>query len=204
MSNEAQPQKRWNPLRRLYDWIMRHAEARNAWWILAGLSFAESSFFPMPPDVLLIPMIMANRGRAFQLGLWTALWSVLGGILGYEIGHLLYNSVGQWLISVYGMGNDIAAFRDGFHKYGYLIVFQGLLPIPYKLVSIASGFADFPIWIFLALSGVTRTIRFTLVSAVLFFIGEPARAFIEKYLELVVLVFLVVVVLGYLMFKHLF
>ena len=204
MSNEAQARKRWNPLRRLYAWVMRHSEGPHAWAALAALSFAESSFFPMPPDVMLIPMIMKDRRHAFRLALWCAAWSVLGGLLGYAIGHLLYNSVGHWLISMYGMGDDISAFRIAYKKYGYWIVLQGLTPIPYKIVSIASGFADFPLLIFVGLSAVTRTIRFTIVSALLYFIGEPARVFIEKYLELVVVGFLVVVVIGYLIARHLF
>jgi membrane protein YqaA with SNARE-associated domain len=204
MSNGVEARVRWNPLRSLYAWVMRHAEGPNAWAALAALSFAESSFFPMPPDVMLIPMVLADRKRAFHLAAWCALWSVIGGLFGYAIGALLYNSVGHWLISAYGMGGDISAFRTAYKHYGALIVLQGITPIPYKIVTIASGFAGLSLPLFIALSAVTRGFRFTIVSALLYWFGEPMRALIEKYLELVVIGFLVIVVAGYVLARHLF
>jgi membrane protein YqaA with SNARE-associated domain len=196
--------KRWNPLRSLYTWIMSHAEGPNAPWVLAALSFAESSFFPMPPDIVMIPMIMADRNKAFRLVMWTAMWSVIGGAFGYLIGSLLYNSVGHWLIQMYGMGGDIAAFRAAYHKYGSWMVLQGMTPIPYKIVSIASGFAGFNFFLFMGLSAITRTFRFMLVGAGLYFFGEPVRVFIEKYLEWVVIAVLLVIIGGYVLARHLF
>ena len=198
-------QKRWSPLRGLYTWVMGHAEGPYAWWILAGLSFAESSFFPMPPDVMMIPMIMADRRhRAFHLAAWTALWSVIGGAFGYLIGAALYNSVGHWLIQMYGMGGDIAAFRAAYHKYGAWMVLQGMTPIPYKIVSIASGFAGFNFPLFMVLSAITRSFRFMIVGAGLYFFGEPVRVFIEKYLEWVVIMALIGIIGGYVLVRHLF
>jgi membrane protein YqaA with SNARE-associated domain len=204
MSDGAQARKRWNPLRGLYTWVMGHAEGPYAWWFLAALSFAESSFFPMPPDVMMIPMIMADRKRAFQLAGWTALWSVIGGAFGYLIGAGLYNSVGHWLIQMYGMGGDIAAFRAAYHKYGAWMVLQGMTPIPYKIISIASGFAGFNFFLFMALSTVTRGFRFLIVGAALFWFGDPVRVFIEKYLEWVVIGVLLVIIAGYLVARHIF
>jgi membrane protein YqaA with SNARE-associated domain len=201
----AQIRKRWSPLRGLYTWVMAQAEGRHAWWVLAGLSFAESSFFPMPPDVMMIPMIMADRRhRAFQLAAWTALWSVIGGAFGYLIGSLLYNSVGHWLIQMYGMGGDIAAFRAAYHKYGAWMVVQGMTPIPYKIVAIASGFAGFNFFLFMGLSAITRSFRFLIVGAALYWFGEPVRVFIEKYLEFVVIGLLVMVIAGYFVARRLF
>src|ERR1700753_3531065 len=112
----AEAAKRWNPLRSLYTWIMSHAEGPNAPWVLAALSFAESSFFPMPPDIVMIPMIMADRSRALRLVLWTAMWSVIGGAFGYLIGSLLFNFVGHWLIPMYWIGGELARFPAPCHK----------------------------------------------------------------------------------------
>ncbi|HTQ12258.1 MAG TPA: hypothetical protein VMH86_00175 [Rhizomicrobium sp.] len=204
MSESVGAQERKGLLRNLYDWVMRHADGPWAWWVLAGLSFAESSFFPTPPDIMMIPMILANRRRAFLLGAWTALWSVIGGLLGYALGSLLYDSVGRWLIEVYGMGGDIAAFQHTFIKCGPLIVLQGLTPIPYKLITIASGFAHLPLLLFLGLSTVTRTVRFMLVATALYAMGERARVFIEKYLPIIVTVLLVIVVAGFFVARYIF
>lgn len=204
MSNGVEARVRWNPLRSLYAWVMRHAEGPNAWAVLAALSFAESSFFPMPPDVLMIPMILANRRRAFALGAWTALWSVIGGLLGYALGSLLYNSVGKWLIEVYGMGGDIAAFQHTFVKCGPLIVLQGMTPIPFKLITIASGFAHLPLLLFITLSTITRSFRFMAVATVLYAMGDRARVFVEKYLPIILLVLLVIVVAGFFLARTVF
>ena len=135
---------------------------------------------------------------------WCTFWSVLGGLLGYAIGSLLYNSVGQWLIQVYGMGGDIDSFRTAYNKYGALIVLQGITPIPYKIVTIASGFAGMNLGLFLMLSVITRSVRFSLVAALIYFFGEPVRMVIEKYLELVLVAFLVIVVAGYVIARYAF
>jgi membrane protein YqaA with SNARE-associated domain len=203
MSETVQTQ-RPGPLRRLYGWVLSHAEGPKAWAVLAGLSFAESSFFPMPPDILMIPMILADRRRAFAIGAWTALWSVIGGLLGYALGSLLYNSVGKWLIDVYGMGGDIASFQTTFVKCGPLIVLQGLTPIPYKLITIASGFAHLPLLLFIGLSAITRTFRFMAVATALYAMGDRARVFIEKYLPVILVVLLVIVVAGFFIARTVF
>ncbi len=191
-------------LRAVYAWMMRNAEGPNAWAAMAVIAFAEASFFPIPPDIMLVPMVLANRRRAFLVAGWCTLWSVTGGALGYTIGALLFDSVGQWLIHVYGMGGGIDAFRAAYAKYGYWIMVQGLTPIPYKLVTIASGFAGFNFGLFMLFSAITRGVRFFTETAVLFIFGEPVRRFIEKYLELVLIAFLALIVIGFLVVRYVF
>jgi membrane protein YqaA with SNARE-associated domain len=204
MANGVHARTRWNPLRSLYVWIMHNAEGRYAWATMAAIAFAESSFFPMPPDIVMIPMALKDRRRAFLLAAWCTLFSVLGGILGYLIGSWLYDSVGQWLSRVYGMGGDIETFKVAYNKYGALIVLQGLTPIPYKIVTIASGFAGMNFALFLVLSVITRSIRFMGVAALIYFFGEPVRMAIEKYLEWVMVGFLIVVIGGYFIARYIF
>jgi membrane protein YqaA with SNARE-associated domain len=204
MANGVQAQRRWNPLRGLYAWVMHNAEGRYAWATMAAIAFAESSFFPMPPDIVMIPMALKNRRRAFLLAGWCTLFSVAGGLLGYLIGSWLYDSVGEWLIRMYGMGGDIESFRAAYNKYGALIVLQGITPIPYKIVTIASGFAGMNLALFLALSVITRSIRFMGVAALIYFFGEPVRVAIEKYLEWVIVGFLIVIVAGYFIARLIF
>ncbi|HEY2068650.1 MAG TPA: hypothetical protein VGG48_03770 [Rhizomicrobium sp.] len=204
MSEGVEARGRSNPLRNLYAWVMRNAEGPRAWAVLAVLSFAESSFFPMPPDILMIPMMLADRRRTFIIAAWTALWSVIGGLLGYALGSLLYNSVGRWLIDVYGMGGDIATFQSTFVKCGPLIVLQGITPIPYKLITIASGFAHLPLLLFLGLSAITRTFRFMAVGTALYVLGDRARVFIEKYLPMILITLLVIVIGGFFVARFLF
>jgi membrane protein YqaA with SNARE-associated domain len=205
MADHAEASARPRGLRAVYAWTMRQAAGRNAWWAMAAVAFAEASFFPIPPDIMLVPMVLADRSRAFLVAAWCTLWSVLGGLLGYAIGALLYDSVGQWLISAYGLGGDMNAFRALYQEWGtWIILIKGATPIPYKLVTIASGFAGFNLLLFTVLSVVTRGVRFGLVAGLLYWIGEPARAFIEKRLELVLVVFLVALVGGFLMVRYLF
>jgi membrane protein YqaA with SNARE-associated domain len=165
---------------------MAFAGHRHATWVMAFISFAESSFFPIPPDVLLIPMVLAHRERAWLLAGICTVASVAGGIAGYMIGALLYDSVGLWLIDLYGYGNQVEAFRHAYAEWGaWIILIKGLTPIPYKIVTITSGFAGYDLGWFIVLSAITRAGRFFLVAALLYFYGEPVRHFIEKRLELV-------------------
>ena len=192
-------------LRPLYDWTMRLAEGPRAIRALGAISFAESSFFPIPPDVVLVPVVLANRDKAFQIAAWCTLTSVLGGMLGYAIGALLYDSVGQWLISLYGYEDKMEAFRAAYRDWGaWIILIKGLTPIPYKLVTIASGLAGYDFLWFVALSVITRGARFFVIAALLKAYGEPIRHFIEKRLELVTVLFLVALVGGFVAIKYLF
>ena len=170
-------------LRRIYDWCIDAAHKPYALWIMAAVAFAESSFFPVPPDVMLIPMSLARPARAWFYALVCTAASVLGGVLGYGIGALLYDSLGQWLINLYGLGDKVEAFRAGYAEYGaWIILLKGLTPIPYKLVTITSGFANYNIWLFIALSVIARGGRFFVVAILLNRYGEWIRVRIERHL----------------------
>ena len=172
-------------LRRIYDWCIDAAHKPYALWIMGAVSFAESSFFPVPPDVMLIPMSLARPQRAWLYASLCTATSVLGGLLGYAIGALLYDSIGHWLISFYGLGDKVEAFRAGYAEYGaWIILLKGLTPIPYKLVTITSGFANFNIWLFVALSVIARGGRFFMVAILLNRYGEWIRVRIERHLGL--------------------
>jgi membrane protein YqaA with SNARE-associated domain len=193
------------PLRRLYAWTMRHAQGRHAWLSLGAVSFAESSFFPIPPDVMLIPMALADRKRALLLAAWCTLASVLGGAFGYFIGAFLFDSVGSWLVELYGYQDKMAMFREVYSEWGvWIVLIAGITPIPYKLITIASGIALYDFGLFMLFSVVARGARFFLVAGLLYLFGEPIRVFIEKRLEWLTIGFFVVLVLGFAAIRYLF
>lgn len=172
-------------LRRAYDWCIAAAHKPHALWLMGFISFVESSFFPVPPDAMLIPMSLAQPKRAWTYATVCTLSSVAGGVLGYGIGALLYDSVGHWLISLYGYGDKVEAFREAYARWGTLIILiKGVTPIPYKIVTITSGFAGYNVWLFIIFSFVARGMRFYLVAFLLSRYGEIARATIEKRLTL--------------------
>jgi membrane protein YqaA with SNARE-associated domain len=172
-------------LRRAYDWCIDAAYKPYALWLMGLVSFAESSFFPVPPDVMLIPMSLARPKKAWTYATLCTLTSVAGGVLGYGIGALLYDSVGHWLISLYGLGDKVEAFREGYARWGSLIILlKGVTPIPYKLVTITSGFAGYNLGLFVVLSFVARGMRFYLVAFLLSRYGDVAREIIERRLGL--------------------
>lgn len=171
-------------LRRLYDWCIAAAYRPFASWIMGGVSFVESSFFPIPPDAMLIPMSLARPDRAYSYAFLCTWTSVLGGILGYAIGAVLYDSVGTWLIGLYGYGDKVEAFREAYNRYGaWIILLKGLTPIPYKIVTITSGFAGYNLLLFVVFSVITRGMRFYFLAFLLNRYGERARTIIEERLE---------------------
>ncbi len=173
-------------LRRLYDRVLLLAASPRAPLWLALVSFAESSFFPVPPDALLVPMALARPDRAWRLAAICTISSVVGGMLGYFIGYALLDQVALPLIRFYHMQDRMDAFVQGFNKWGLLIILvKGLTPIPYKIVTITSGLAGFSFPKFVAASVVTRGARFFLLAALLRRFGAPVRAFIEQRLMLV-------------------
>lgn len=185
-------------IRKFYDWILKQAEKPCAEWILFAISFAEASFFPIPPDVMLLPMAVARRDRAWRLALVCTAGSVIGGLLGYAIGAFAMATLGQWIIDTYHMQNAFVSFHDGFNKWGVLIILaKGLTPIPFKLVTIASGIAELNLAKFILAAAVTRGFRFFLISALVRKFGEPIKTFIEKYLTWVALGVLAAIVLGF-------
>lgn len=185
-------------LKRIYDWCIDAAHKPYALWIMGAVSFAESSFFPVPPDVMLIPMSLARPQRAWVYAAICTVTSVLGGLLGYAIGALLFDSVGHWLIQVYGLGDKVEAFRASYAEWGAVIILlKGLTPIPYKLVTITSGFAGYNLILFTLCSIVARGGRFFIVAILLNRYGDWIRVKIEKHLGLVVAVGAAVLVLGF-------
>lgn len=189
-------------LKRVYDWAMEKAASKNATAWLAGVSFAESSFFPLPPDLLLVPMVIANRHAAWRLAAICTLASVIGGLFGYAIGYFLYETVGRWVIDFYHLTDKFEAMRQTFIEYGAeIILIKGMTPIPYKLLTITAGVAQLNLWVFVGASIVSRAMRFFLVAALLYFFGEPVRAFIEKRLTLVTSAVAVALVGGFLVVK---
>ena len=190
-------------VRRLYNWILSNASGPRAWALMAVIAFAESSFFPFPPDILLAPMLLADRKRALLLGAWCSLWSVLGGMLGYAIGHLL-QPVAWWLINFYHMQADAQRFIAGFKNNMWLIALQGLTPIPYKIVTISAGIAGVNFWWFTAFSAVTRSVRFVGEAILFYFFGDTAKHYLEKYLTPVLIAFFTLIVLGFVALHYLF
>ena len=185
-------------LRKTYDWAMGAAARPGAERTLAVVSFTESSFFPIPPDAFLIPMVLARPDRAWRLATICTVASVLGGLLGYAIGALLFDTLGQWLMQTYHLEAGFEKFKAGFDEWGvWIILAKGLTPIPYKLVTIASGWAHFNLFLFIAASVLTRGLRFFLVALLLRLFGPPIRTFIEKRLTLVMLGFLAIIVIGF-------
>ena len=183
--------------RKMYEWVMRLAGSRHAPAALAAISFAESSFFPIPPDVMLIPMSLARPQRAYVMALWCTIASVTGGLVGYAIGALLYDSVGHWLIQLYGYGDKVEAFRAAYAEWGaWIILLKGLTPIPYKIVTITSGFANYNLGLFILFSIIARAGRFFLLAFLLHRYGEQARHIIEKRLGLWVTLGAAVIVIG--------
>jgi membrane protein YqaA with SNARE-associated domain len=185
-------------LKRTYDWCIAAADKPYALWILAAVAFAESSFFPIPPDIMLLPMSLARPKRAWWFAAICTVASVAGGVVGYAIGALLYDSVGQWLINVYGLSGKVEAFRQSYAEWGaWIIIGKGLTPIPYKLVTITSGFAGYNIWLFILCSIIARGGRFFVVAILLNRYGDLIRRELEKRLGLWVAIGAVVLVLGF-------
>lgn len=189
-------------LKPLYDWTMAKAASKHSTTWLAGVSFAESSFFPLPPDLLLVPMVLANRANAWRIATICTLASVVGGIAGYMIGFFLYETIGRWVIDFYHLEAQFANLRQTFVDYGAeILIIKGMTPIPYKLLTITAGVAKLDIWVFIGASIISRSMRFYLVTALLYWFGNPIRDFIEKRLTLVTSVFAVTLVGGFLAVK---
>lgn len=173
-------------LRRLYDRMIEIAAGPHAIWALVAVSFAESSFFPIPPDILLIPMMLARPRAAWRLAAICTAASVAGGLLGYAIGYYGFDLVGRPILEFYGLMSSYDKLQTGFQRWGtWIIIIKGLLPIPYKLVTIASGIAHFDLPRFVVASTISRSLRFFLEAAVLWWFGPAARDFIEQRLMLV-------------------
>lgn len=186
-------------LRRLYDWTIEKCRHPHAERWLAGISFAEASFFPIPPDVLLAPMCLAHPARAFRYAFICTVASVLGALLGYAIGYFLFETIGQAILSFYGAGDKFDAFAADFNEYGWVIVFlAGFTPLPFKVVTIAAGATVMPLHILIIASIISRAARFFLVAGLLWKFGEPMQRLIDRHFALITTAFGVLLVGGFL------
>lgn len=191
-------------IRKIYDWTIRLSETKQAVWALAAVAFAESSFFPLPPDLLLIPMCVAERRRSFFYAAVCTVASVIGGLFGYWIGYALYETWGQRIINFYGMGDKFTALQTSFQLYGgWIILAKGMTPIPFKILTILSGVMHLALPVFIISSIGARAMRFFIVAGLLWKFGAPVRNFIEKYLGWVLLAFLILLIGGFAALKYL-
>lgn len=191
-------------IRSLYDWTMRQARSCHAMRVLGVVSFLESSVFPIPPDAMIVPMVLARPLDAWRIALVATVTSVIGGLFGYLIGYALLETVGQWIIQLYGLADRVVDYQLAYNQWGlWIILIKGLTPIPYKLVTIASGMAHFSLVMFIGASIVTRGARFFLVAALLRWYGAPIRDFIEARLTLVTTAFAALIVLGFVALRYL-
>jgi membrane protein YqaA with SNARE-associated domain len=191
-------------LQALYERTLRLAAGPNALAAMLVVSFVESSFFPIPPDILLIPMILARPRDAWRLAALCMLASVAGGLLGYAIGYFLFDAIGRPILEFYNAMDRYEALKAGFDQWGvWIIILKGITPIPYKLVTIASGVAQFDLGLFIAASIVSRSLRFFLIAALLWWFGDPVRDFIERRLMLVTSLFAVGLVGGFVVLRYL-
>ena len=185
-------------LRRLYDWTIGLAGTPYALWALAVVAFVESSVFPIPPDVLMIPMILARPNRAFLIAGVALVASVLGGVAGYAIGAFAFDSIGQPILESLGKADSMAEFNTRFNDLGFWpVLIAGITPFPYKVITIMSGWTGLPLGTFIVSSIIARGLRFFVVAALLWRFGEPIRDFIERRLGLMFILFIVLLLGGF-------
>tara|TARA_B100001250_G_scaffold319732_1_gene282567 strand:+ start:55 stop:639 length:585 start_codon:yes stop_codon:yes gene_type:complete len=193
-----------NIFRKLYDWTLDKAGHKKSSWFLVIISFAESSFFPIPPDVLLIPMVLANRLRAWFYALICTLSSVIGGIVGYLIGYLFYSNIGSLIVDFYGLSNAFESFENYYIQWGIWIVLgAGFTPFPFKFITIASGVFGLNIFLFIIVAIIARGLRFYLISSLLFIFGDKIKNLIDKYFNLLVSLFFILLIGSILFLKFL-
>jgi membrane protein YqaA with SNARE-associated domain len=185
-------------IRRLYDWTISLAASRHALWALAVVAFIESSVFPIPPDVLMIPMIIARPRMAFRIAAVATAASVAGGLAGYWIGWGLFESVGRPVLEFYGKDAYFGEFSDSYNAWGaWAVLIAGVTPFPYKVITILSGATGLNIWVFMLASVIARGLRFFVVAALLWKFGAPIRDFIERRLGLLFTLFVVILLGGF-------
>jgi membrane protein YqaA with SNARE-associated domain len=190
-------------LQRLYDRTMRLAAHRHAMGALAAVAFIESSVFPIPPDVLMVPMVLAARERAFRIALVCTVASVLGGLAGYAIGTFVFEALGRPILELYGQTDSFARFAEAYNEWGaWIVAGAGLTPFPYKVVTIASGATGLDLPTFVLASAASRSARFFLEAALLWYIGPPVRHFVERNLRWAATVFFVTLLGGYALVRY--
>ena len=188
----------------LYNWTLEQSSKKYASWFLAFISFIESSFFPIPPDIVLIPMILANRTKAFVIASVCTVFSVLGGLFGYLIGFALFNSIGIILVNFYGMNEYIENLKEYYSNYGvWFVLIAGFTPFPFKIITIASGLFQLNLIIFILCSVVARGCRFYLIAFLLYLFGETIKNFIDKYFNILTILFFIFLICGVLFLSYL-
>ena len=189
-------------IKRMYDWTLSMSGHPRSLWVLAFVAFIESSFFPIPPDLLLIPLILAAPTRAFGIALIAVVASVAGGVFGYFIGAFAFEAIGQPILASLGKIDYISGFNQKFNEYGlWAVLIAGVTPFPFKVITIMSGWTSMPFGVFLFSSLVARSLRFFAVATLLYYFGAPIRHFIEKRLGLVFTVFIFVLIAGFFMIR---
>ncbi|MBT8411018.1 MAG: DedA family protein [Octadecabacter sp.] len=191
-------------IKRLYDWTLSLANSPHALWALAFVAFIESSVFPIPPDLLMIPMIIAAPRRAFLIAAVATVSSVLGGVLGYAIGMFAMDTIGAPVLDALGKTDAVAEFSNRFNGVGFwAVLIAGLTPFPYKVITIMSGATAMPLGTFMITSILARSLRFFIIAALLWKFGAPIRDFIERRLGLVFVAFCVLLVGGFILVRYL-
>ncbi|RJQ74391.1 MAG: DedA family protein [Desulfobacteraceae bacterium] len=192
-------------LRRLYDWVLRWAESPHSVWALFGLSFAEASFFPIPPDVLLIALAVGKPSRAFTYAWVCSLGSLLGGIVGYAIGYGFMASIGEKIVAFYGFGDKVAYIGSLYQQYdAWAVAIAGFTPIPYKVFTIAAGMFNIDFGVFALASLVSRSARFFAVGGLIYLFGPGIKSFIDRYFNLLAVVFTILLVGSFILLKYVF
>lgn len=192
-------------LRRLYNWTLDLAARPYALWALAAISFVESSIFPIPPDVVLIAMVIARPQRAWAIATVCTVASVLGGFAGYAIGYYFFDAFGRDILAFYGMERQFADFRGLYDEWGFwFVMIAGFTPFPYKVITIASGVFGLDLLTFAIASVVSRGARFFLVAALLWRFGAPIKAFIDRHLGWLTIAFMVLLIGGFVAIKYVF
>jgi membrane protein YqaA with SNARE-associated domain len=192
-------------LRRLYDWVLHWAATPYATWALLLLAFAESSFFPIPPDVLLIAMCVARPDRSLKYASICAVGSVAGGCLGYLIGWQFMTSIGHRIVDFYGLTNRVAYIGNLYHAYdAWAVGIAGFTPIPYKVFTIAAGMFKIDFSVFILASAISRSGRFFLVGGLIYWFGPRIQSFIDRYFDMLAVTFTVLLVGSFVLVKYLF
>lgn len=193
----------FNLLRKLYDWTLSWAHTKYGLAALFILAFVESSFFPVPPDILLIALSLSIPSRAFWYALICSIGSVLGGMFGYYIGYAFYNTIGLWIINTFHYQQYFEIVKSMYEANAFLAIFAAAFtPIPYKVFTIAAGFFNINFWTLIIASIIGRSMRFFLVATLIFFFGKKIKTFIEKYFNLLTIIFLILLISGFLVIKY--
>jgi membrane protein YqaA with SNARE-associated domain len=191
-------------IRRLYEWTLGLAQSRHAIWALAFVAFIESSVFPIPPDILMIPMIIAAPRRAFWIAFVATIASVAGGAAGYLIGSVFFESIGLPVLEFYGKTESFGSFQERYNDYGaWAVLIAGVTPFPYKVITILSGATNLSFTVFMIASLAARALRFFLIAVLLWKFGAPIRDFIERRLGLMFTLAVVILIGGFMAVRYL-